>query len=142
MPCGALEQIDFKAEDNQSHTGAGRSPQGKEKEERAASGSLEEEEEEVISQWQPFCLSSFSLPCTCTGSTTGRIDGVLKHSPKDSCRGLGRRIHESVEDTKLSTNKQHSLFPRLSFRNSITLPVTYLPIPTAKWQVNTSREKN
>ena len=25
-------------------------------------------------------------------------------------RGLGRRIHESVEDTKLSTNKQHSLF--------------------------------
>ena len=23
-------------------------------------------------------------------------------------RGLGRRIHESVEDTKLSTNKQHS----------------------------------
>ena len=44
MPCGALEQIDFKAEDNQSHTGAGRSPQGKEKEERAASGSLEEEE--------------------------------------------------------------------------------------------------
>ncbi len=24
-------------------------------------------------------------------------------------RGLGRRIHESVEDTKLSTNKQHTL---------------------------------
>jgi len=24
-------------------------------------------------------------------------------------RGLGWRIHESVEDTKLSTNKQHSL---------------------------------
>jgi hypothetical protein len=24
-------------------------------------------------------------------------------------RGLGRRIHGSVEDTKLSTNKQHSL---------------------------------
>jgi hypothetical protein len=27
----------------------------------------------------------------------------------DSSRGLGRRIHGSVEDTKLSTNKQHSL---------------------------------
>ena len=27
-------------------------------------------------------------------------------------RGLGWRIHESVEDTKLSTNKQHSLSPR------------------------------
>ena len=25
-------------------------------------------------------------------------------------RGLGRRIHESVEDTKLNTNKQHSLW--------------------------------
>ncbi len=25
-------------------------------------------------------------------------------------RGLGRRIHGSVEDTKLSTNKQHSFF--------------------------------
>jgi hypothetical protein len=24
-------------------------------------------------------------------------------------RGLGWRIHDSVEDTKLSTNKQHSL---------------------------------
>ena len=24
-------------------------------------------------------------------------------------RGLGRRIHEGVEDTKLSTNKQHTL---------------------------------
>jgi hypothetical protein len=45
--CSALEQIDCKAEDKQSHTGAGRSPQGKEKEERAASGSL-------ISQWQPL----------------------------------------------------------------------------------------
>ena len=27
-------------------------------------------------------------------------------------RGLGRRIHESVEDTKLSTNKQHTLSQR------------------------------
>jgi hypothetical protein len=25
------------------------------------------------------------------------------------CSGLGRRIHGSVEDTKLSTNKQHTL---------------------------------
>ena len=28
-------------------------------------------------------------------------------------RGLGWRIHESVEDTKLSTNKQHTLSPSL-----------------------------
>ncbi len=26
-----------------------------------------------------------------------------------TCRGLGRRIHGSVEETKLSTNKQHTL---------------------------------
>ena len=30
-------------------------------------------------------------------------------------RGLGRRIHGSVEDTKLSTNKQHSLSPHLQY---------------------------
>jgi hypothetical protein len=35
--CSALEQIDFKADDTQSHTGAGRSPQGKRKAERTAS---------------------------------------------------------------------------------------------------------
>jgi hypothetical protein len=29
-------------------------------------------------------------------------------------RGLGRRIHGSVEDTKLSTNKQHTLSLTLS----------------------------
>ena len=29
-------------------------------------------------------------------------------------RGLGWRIHGSVEDTKLSTNKQHTLSPRTS----------------------------
>ena len=35
-------------------------------------------------------------------------------------RGLGWRIHESVEDTKLSTNKQHtlSLFAFALFRSS------------------------
>ena len=30
-------------------------------------------------------------------------------TPSTRSRGLGRRIHESVEDTKLSTNKQHTL---------------------------------
>ena len=30
-------------------------------------------------------------------------------TPSTRSRGLGWRIHESVEDTKLSTNKQHSL---------------------------------
>jgi hypothetical protein len=35
-------------------------------------------------------------------------------------RGLGRRIHGSVEDTKLSTNKQHSV--SLSCTLSIALP--------------------
>ncbi len=33
-------------------------------------------------------------------------------------RGLGWRIHDSVEDTKLSTNKQHSLCPCLFRRES------------------------
>ena len=33
---------------------------------------------------------------------------TAKHTTTSS-RGLGRRIHGSVEDTKLSTNKQHSL---------------------------------
>ncbi len=38
-----------------------------------------------------------------------RVDvGMLEQEDKSS-RGLGRRIHGSVEDTKLSTNKQHSL---------------------------------
>ena len=32
-------------------------------------------------------------------------------------RGLGRRIHESVEDTKLSTNKQHSLLSSSGAKN-------------------------
>ena len=31
--------------------------------------------------------------------------------PRHQGRGLGWRIHESVEDTKLSTNKQHTLSP-------------------------------
>jgi hypothetical protein len=30
-------------------------------------------------------------------------------TPSTRSRGLGWRIHESVEDTKLSTNKQHTL---------------------------------
>ena len=32
-----------------------------------------------------------------------------RHMQSSRSRGLGRRIHGSVEDTKLSTNKQHSL---------------------------------
>ena len=42
-------------------------------------------------------------------------------------RGLGWRIHESVEDTKLSTNKQHSLSPKAM---SSTSKPPY-PIPCA-----------
>jgi hypothetical protein len=43
-------------------------------------------------------------------------------------RGLGRRIHESVENTKLSTNKQHSLSKwRL---NDYTAPSPPLPSGT------------
>ena len=33
-------------------------------------------------------------------------------TPSTRSRGLGWRIHESVEDTKLSTNKQHTLSAR------------------------------
>ena len=33
-------------------------------------------------------------------------------------RGLGWRIHESVEDTKLSTNKQHSLSLKEILKNT------------------------
>ncbi len=35
-------------------------------------------------------------------------------------RGLGWRIHESVEDTKLSTNKQHTQTLSLVLANSRT----------------------
>jgi hypothetical protein len=35
-----------------------------------------------------------------------------KYKKMQKTRGLGRRIHGSVEDTKLSTNKQHSLTHR------------------------------
>jgi len=39
-------------------------------------------------------------------------------TPSTRSRGLGWRIHESVEDTKLSTNKQHTLSrPRLPLRS-------------------------
>jgi hypothetical protein len=40
-----------------------------------------------------------------------KIGSKLAHTPEriTQSRGLGRRIHGSVEDTKLSTNKQHSL---------------------------------
>jgi len=38
-----------------------------------------------------------------------RIWSVFFVFPLFCGRGLGWRIHESVEDTKLSTNKQHSL---------------------------------
>ena len=36
-------------------------------------------------------------------------------------RGLGWRIHESVEDTKLSTNKQHSLSLELACLGVVSL---------------------
>ena len=35
-------------------------------------------------------------------------------TPSTRSRGLGWRIHESVEDTKLSTNKQHTLSSALT----------------------------
>jgi hypothetical protein len=36
-------------------------------------------------------------------------------------RGLGWRIHESVEDTKLSTNKQHSLPGNIALQHQVAL---------------------
>ena len=39
-------------------------------------------------------------------------DETENDAPEGS-RGLGRRIHGSVEDTKLSTNKQHTLSTKL-----------------------------
>ncbi len=55
--------------------------------------------------------------CVCE-SAGGSSGGASRHvccCPQTSStlsRGLGRRIHGSVEDTKLSTNKQHSLSAR------------------------------
>jgi len=43
-------------------------------------------------------------------------------TPSTRSRGLGWRIHESVEDTKLSTNKQHSLSLGSSASPSLALP--------------------
>jgi len=40
---------------------------------------------------------------------------VRGHEDTIPSRGLGWRIHESVEDTKLSTNKQHTLPSILPF---------------------------
>ena len=37
------------------------------------------------------------------------LECLLKNTCTSALRGLGWRIHESVEDTKLSTNKQHTL---------------------------------
>ena len=41
-------------------------------------------------------------------------------------RGLGWRIHESVEDTKLSTNKQHTLLTMGGVRRRLIKPRTVL----------------
>ena len=42
-------------------------------------------------------------------------------------RGLGWRIHESVEDTKLSTNKQHTLSSVLLMsRPFLSIPLTLM----------------
>ncbi len=38
-------------------------------------------------------------------------------------RGLGRQIHESVEDTKLSTNKQHTLSEDMCYHNQVAITV-------------------
>jgi hypothetical protein len=43
-------------------------------------------------------------------------------------RGLGRRIHESVEDTKLSTNKQHSLSLKAQRKRVTRVGSPYSPV--------------
>jgi hypothetical protein len=59
--------------------------------------------------------SNHCSPCPCPAVCDGRVQPMSQQTPKklrDSVtrsRGLGRRIHGRVEDTKLSTNKQHSL---------------------------------
>jgi hypothetical protein len=53
-------------------------------------------------------------------------------------RGLGRRIHGSVEDTKLSTNKQHTLSLKLHKPMPppcALSPATHLPIPTERFKL-------
>jgi hypothetical protein len=55
------------------------------------------------------------MPCmSSVRSTQSAIDGAALDASvmaRNVCksRGLGWQIHESVEDTKLSTNKQHTL---------------------------------
>jgi hypothetical protein len=62
------------------------------------------------------------------GSLTQDVQ-VRRHVTPTSTRsrGLGRRIHGSVEDTKLSTNKQHTLlfsFFELLEKSSAPVPMT------------------
>ena len=49
-------------------------------------------------------------------------------------RGLGRRIHGSVEDTKLSTNKQHSLS-----RHRDLDSISKVPILVCLWDASPGR---
>ena len=51
-----------------------------------------------------------SSPTTFLSRRAGsRWQTLAPQTSSTRSRGLGRRMHESVEDTKLSTNKQHSL---------------------------------
>jgi hypothetical protein len=47
--------------------------------------------------------------CVCVCLCVYRCVCVCVYRMYTWSRGLGRRIHGSVEDTKLSTNKQHTL---------------------------------
>ncbi len=53
---------------------------------------------------QPAPALTLTMPCLCSLLSRPGVE-TLKHYLKS--RGLGWRIHGSVEDTKLSTNKQH-----------------------------------
>jgi len=62
--------------------------------------------------WQEAQIADGHMRWGHAGSAEGVAaqSGKGAHSTKDgNPYGLGWRIHESVEDTKLSTNKQHSL---------------------------------
>ncbi len=47
-------------------------------------------------------------------------------------RGLGWRIHESVEDTKLSTNKQHTLSLVCVYETQLNVCVFITAVPITK----------
>ena len=72
-------------------------------------GSLEIPEETTV-QSERSPAGAYLVLADANGTFNSSIEGmcVFRSVPIMS-RGLGWRIHESVEDTKLSTNKQHSL---------------------------------